>query len=116
MPADEPAFAATEPGRGSATEPGGERGIRTLGTLSRTHAFQACALSRSAISPAPNSPQRAAAHTTPCAPRKPKLSVHLQRRQECRLRDLHLPELPHPLLAFLLLLQQLPLPRDIATV
>src|SRR6201996_8216812 len=31
---------------------GGETGIRTLGTLSRTHAFQACALSRSAISPA----------------------------------------------------------------
>src|ERR1700761_1510225 len=30
---------------------GGETGIRTLGTLSRTHAFQACALSRSAISP-----------------------------------------------------------------
>jgi hypothetical protein len=32
---------------------GGERGIRTLGTLSRTHAFQACALNRSATSPAP---------------------------------------------------------------
>ncbi len=30
---------------------GGESGIRTHGTLSRTHAFQACALSRSAISP-----------------------------------------------------------------
>ena len=30
---------------------GGETGIRTLGTLSRTHAFQACALSRSAIPP-----------------------------------------------------------------
>jgi hypothetical protein len=34
---------------------GGETGIRTLGTLSRTHAFQACALSRSAISPAQGS-------------------------------------------------------------
>ena len=32
-------------------EGGGECGIRTHGTLSRTHAFQACALSRSAISP-----------------------------------------------------------------
>ncbi len=31
---------------------GGESGIRTHGTLSRTHAFQACALNRSAISPA----------------------------------------------------------------
>jgi hypothetical protein len=30
---------------------GGESGIRTHGTLSRTHAFQACALSHSAISP-----------------------------------------------------------------
>ena len=30
---------------------GGERGIRTPGTLSRTHAFQACALNRSTISP-----------------------------------------------------------------
>ena|GEM_PF-4929648 len=29
----------------------GERGIRTLETLSSPHAFQACALSRSAISP-----------------------------------------------------------------
>src|SRR6202453_2088922 len=36
---------------------GGETGIRTLGTLSRTHAFQACALSRSAISPATRSGQ-----------------------------------------------------------
>src|SRR4051812_33209038 len=32
-------------------EGGGETGIRTLGTLARTHAFQACALSHSAISP-----------------------------------------------------------------
>jgi hypothetical protein len=30
---------------------GGESGIRTHGTVSRTHAFQACALSHSAISP-----------------------------------------------------------------
>jgi hypothetical protein len=32
---------------------GGESGIRTHGTVSRTHAFQACALSHSAISPDP---------------------------------------------------------------
>lgn len=32
---------------------GGESGIRTHGTVSRTHAFQACALSHSAISPRP---------------------------------------------------------------
>jgi hypothetical protein len=30
---------------------GGESGIRTRGTVSRTHAFQACALNHSAISP-----------------------------------------------------------------
>src|SRR3982074_1092927 len=32
-------------------EGGGESGIRTHGTVSRTHAFQGCALSHSAISP-----------------------------------------------------------------
>src|ERR1043165_683498 len=42
--------------------------------------------------------------------------IHLQRRQERRLRNLHFTELAHPLLAFFLLLQQLPLPRDIAAV
>ncbi|MDK2943270.1 MAG: hypothetical protein PWP56_2783 [Acetobacterium sp.] len=30
---------------------GGERGIRTLGTLTRTHAFQACSFDHSDISP-----------------------------------------------------------------
>ena len=30
---------------------GGQGGIRTLGTLSRTHAFQACALNHSATCP-----------------------------------------------------------------
>ena len=30
---------------------GGERGIRTLDTVSRIHAFQACAFNRSATSP-----------------------------------------------------------------
>jgi len=30
---------------------GGQRGIRTLGTLSRTHAFQACPFDRSGICP-----------------------------------------------------------------
>ena len=38
---------------------GGESGIRTHGTVSRTHAFQACALSHSAIPPR----ARAAHHT-----------------------------------------------------
>ena len=33
----------------------GERGIRTLDTVSRIHAFQACAFSHSAISPIINS-------------------------------------------------------------
>jgi hypothetical protein len=44
---------------------GGEGGIRTHGTLSRTHAFQACALNHSATSPSVNtrveSPRAAAA-------------------------------------------------------
>lgn len=39
------------PERTFETEGGGESGIRTHGTVSRTHAFQACALSHSAISP-----------------------------------------------------------------
>tara|TARA_Y100000590_G_scaffold40680_1_gene43428 strand:+ start:1304 stop:1450 length:147 start_codon:yes stop_codon:yes gene_type:complete len=30
---------------------GGESGIRTHGTIARTHTFQACALNHSAISP-----------------------------------------------------------------
>lgn len=33
---------------------GGQRGIRTLGTLSRTHAFQACAIDHSATCPFPH--------------------------------------------------------------
>src|SRR5678816_2167556 len=37
--------------RDSRKDYGGERGIRTLGTVSRTHAFQACSLSHSDISP-----------------------------------------------------------------
>ena len=43
-------------------------------------------------------------------------AIHLQRRQEGRLRDLHLAELAHALLALLLLLQQLALARDVAAV
>ena len=33
------------------SENGGEKGIRTLGTISRTHAFQACSFNHSDISP-----------------------------------------------------------------
>src|SRR5690349_19829976 len=36
---------------GEAEMNGGEKGIRTLGTVSRTHAFQACSLNHSDISP-----------------------------------------------------------------
>src|SRR4029079_13619226 len=42
--------------------------------------------------------------------------VHPEHRQERFLRDLDGPDPLHPLLAFLLLLEQLPLPGDIATV
>lgn len=44
---------------------GGQRGIRTLDTLSRIHAFQACALNHSAICPRPSpiiEAERAPAH------------------------------------------------------
>jgi hypothetical protein len=37
-------------------ETGGEGGIRTLDTVSRIHAFQACAFSHSATSPLGNDP------------------------------------------------------------
>jgi hypothetical protein len=40
-----------KPSRIHMVNAGGESGIRTHGTVSRTHAFQACALSHSAISP-----------------------------------------------------------------
>src|SRR5688572_31923804 len=42
--------------------------------------------------------------------------AHLQDRQEGFLRDFHAPDPLHPLLAFLLFLEQLPLARDIAAV
>src|SRR6516164_11554632 len=41
-------------------------------------------------------------------------AVHLQRGNEGLLRDIDLAELPHLLLAFLLLLQKLALARDVA--
>src|ERR1700689_1452234 len=43
-------------------------------------------------------------------------AIHLQRRNERLLRDVDLAELPHLLLAFLLLLQKLSLARDVAAV
>ena len=43
---------------GKITVDGGGSGIRTHGTLSRTHAFQACALSHSAIPPSLRSEDR----------------------------------------------------------
>jgi hypothetical protein len=43
-------------------------------------------------------------------------TIHLQRRNERLLRDIHLAELPHLLLAFLLLLQKLALSGDVAAV
>ena len=44
----------------SATEGGGERGIRTLGRVSPTHAFQACSFNHSDISPCSKKGLRAA--------------------------------------------------------
>src|SRR5262249_36147139 len=58
---------------------------------------------------------RASSHS----PRKAGLRLvlfHLQRGDEGLLRDLHLPELAHLLLALLLLLEQLALARDVAAI
>src|SRR5467141_824610 len=49
------------------------------------------------------------------APRPPS-HIHLQRRDERLLRDVHLAELAHALLAFLLLLEELALARHVAAV
>jgi hypothetical protein len=43
-------------------------------------------------------------------------AIHLQRRNEGFLRDVDLAELPHLLLAFLLLLQKLAFAGDVAAV
>src|SRR5262249_56192682 len=43
-------------------------------------------------------------------------SSALEHREECFLRDFDLPDLLHALLSFLLALEQLPLPRDVAAV
>src|SRR3984957_13015049 len=43
-------------------------------------------------------------------------AIHLQRRDERLLRDVDLAELPHLLLAFLLLLQKFAFTRDVAAV
>ena len=51
-----------------------------------------------------------------CTYQRPASCVHLQRRQERRLWDLHFAKLAHPLLALLLLLQQLALARDVAAI
>src|ERR1700743_75225 len=101
---------------------GGESGIRTHGTLSRTHAFQACALNRSAISPAGTLPSQN--RPLPQLPRPrihpgrrdPGSGVDLQGRPEGALRNFDLAELPHPLLALLLLLQKLALAADVAAI
>src|SRR6202171_1308007 len=54
-----------------------------------------------------------------CASRNDELipsAIHLQRRNKRLLRDVDLAELPHLLLAFLLLLQKFALTRDVAAV
>src|SRR6476661_4338698 len=50
-----------------------------------------------------------------CQPGSFALS-HLQHRQECFLRNIHTPDALHASLAFLLLLQQLALARNVAAV
>src|SRR5437868_6531569 len=47
---------------------GGEKGIRTLETVTRLHTFQACAFDHSAISPQAGNPRGAAA-AMPCRTR-----------------------------------------------
>ena len=45
------AYTSCQKGYRNMSENGGERGIRTLDTVSRIHAFQACAFNHSATSP-----------------------------------------------------------------
>jgi hypothetical protein len=47
---------------------------------------------------------------------KPLSAIHLQCGNEGALRDFHLAELPHALLAFLLLFQKLALTGDVTTI
>src|SRR6202171_6086478 len=57
--------------------------------------------------------------SAPCASRNDELmpsAIHLQRGNESLLRDVDLAELPHLLLAFLLLLQKFSFARDVAAV
>jgi hypothetical protein len=58
MDATSPVFPAPRPFSDLASFPGGERGIRTLGTVARTHDFQSCTFGHSVISPM--DPSRAA--------------------------------------------------------
>src|SRR5262249_14315795 len=51
-----------------------------------------------------------------CRAVKRLVGVHLQRGDEGFLRDLHLSELAHPLLSFLLLVEELALTGDVAAV
>src|SRR5918992_3501159 len=56
------------------------------------------------------------ANSTMMGPVARRRASDAQRRQEGLLRDLDAPHLLHPALAGLLLLEQLPLPRDVAAV
>src|SRR5262249_53702312 len=49
-------------------------------------------------------------------PEQPASAIHLQRGNEGFLRDVDLAELPHLLLAFLLLLQKFSFARDVAAI
>src|SRR5690349_24002426 len=53
---------------------------------------------------------------TPGSVQAPASAIHLQRSNEGFLRDVDLAELPHLLLAFLLLLQKLAFARDVAAI
>src|SRR5450759_567993 len=59
---------------------------------------------------------RARSSSSTGRPRRLAGLAHAQDGEEGLLRDLHRSDALHALLAFLLLLQQLPLPRDVATV
>ena len=66
----------------------GEAGIRTLGTFSRTHAFQACAFNHSATSPVGSNRQAPAARATaappgPCGASNLRGFAALEKRDRC---------------------------------
>ena len=72
---------------------GGETGIRTLGTVSRTHAFQACPFDHSGISPLDNLGSRQSQNAANNSPRSWKYSPHFRYLCQACFAKYHSPRL-----------------------